>query len=128
MKFHAIGMMGMVVQLTSLRVLIAIGVHYMATTGIAVEIALIHNYFWHLRWTWPDRTRSARLQALVRFQVASGGVSIVSNVLLMRLLAGHMHLPLVQANLLAIGAMSGVNYLIGDRWVFRSALPASGAA
>ena len=45
----------------------------------------------------------------------------------MRLLAGHMHLPPVPANLLAIGAMSGVNYLIGDRWVFRSALPEGGA-
>ena len=72
------------------------------------------HYFWHLRWTWRDREG-----AFFRFQMVNGLVSLISNVLLMRVLAGHLNLPPVPANLIAIALTSLVNFFLGDRWVFK---------
>ncbi len=122
MRFNAIGMMGALVQLLALRILLTTGMHYLVATALAVELAMLNNYFWHLKWTWLDRSFQGRMRAFVRFHVANGTISIISNVLLMRLLAGQLHFPPLPANLIAITSMSVVNFMIGDRWVFRNTL------
>ena len=122
MRFNAIGMMGALVQLLALRVLLSTGMHYLVATALAVELAMLNNYFWHLKWTWTDRSFQGRVRAFVRLHVANGTVSIISNVLLMRLLAGQLHFPPLPANLIAITSMSVVNFMLGDRWVFREQL------
>ena len=111
LKFNAVGMAGALAQLVTLSALAAAGVHYLLATAIAVEAAILHNYFWHTRWTWRDRPQ----RSLLRFHLANGLVSLVSNLAWMRLLEG---LPLVLANLIAITMTSLVNFLLGDRYVF----------
>ncbi len=32
-----------------------LGPHYLVATALAVEMAVLHNFFWHRRWTWADR-------------------------------------------------------------------------
>ena len=104
LKFSAVGLLGMGVQLAVLAVLIRIGLNYLLATAIAVETALLHNYGWHRRWTWADRTMTPDAVAgrLLRFHVANGLVSLVSNLLWMRVLTGVWGIPAVPANLLAI--------------------------
>ena len=113
MKFNAIGMLGALVQLGILALLTHSGVHYLIATAIAVETAVLHNYFWHVRWTWKGRGGS-----LWRFHAANGAVSLLSNLLLMRLFAEWLGIPVVAANVLAIGVTSLVNFLLGALWVF----------
>jgi putative flippase GtrA len=113
LKFNAVGMVGALVQLGMLALLTRLSVHYLIATAIAVETAVLHNYFWHVRWTWRGRSGS-----LWRFHAANGAVSLLSNLLLMRLFAGWLGIPVVAANVLAIGITSVVNFLLGDRWVF----------
>jgi putative flippase GtrA len=111
----------MAVQLAVLALLIRAGLYYLPATAISVEAALLHNYAWHRRWTWADRvTLDADAARLLRFHVANGLVSLVSNLLWMRLLAGVWGIPVVTANVLAIGATSLLNFTLGERWVFKN--------
>jgi len=113
LRFNAVGAIGMLVQLGVLAVLVKLGVHYLAATALAVEAAVLHNYAWHIRWTWKERRGR-----LWRFHLANGLVSMTANLAWMRLFAGWLGIPPLAANLMAIALTSAVNFLVGDRWVF----------
>ena len=94
LKFNAVGGMGVAVQLAALALLKS-GLHldYLPATAAAVELALLHNFVWHERWTWKDRgagDRGGRAGRLVRFHLANGLVSIAVNLVLMRILVGRI--------------------------------------
>jgi putative flippase GtrA len=128
LKFSVVGVLGMGAQLAVLAILIRSGLHYLLATAVAVEIALLHNYAWHRRWTWVERSPAPDTETgrLLRFHLANGLVSLASNLLWMRLLAGVWGLPAVPANLLAIGATSLLNFALGERWVFKSVIAEPG--
>jgi len=119
-KFNLVGMVGMGVQLGSLALLnrLAPG-HYLIATSAAIELTLLHNFVWHLHYTWRDRRdRSSLTTRLVRFHLSSGLVSMVGNLALMRILVQEAHLPLLAANSAAIVCCSVVNFSLGDHWAF----------
>ena len=122
MKFNAVGGIGIVVQLAALAVLRSwMKLDYLLATGLAVEIAVIHNFLWHQRFTWADRPATRPMQSLVRlvkFNASNGAVSIVGNLVVMRLLVGELKFNYVASNLLAIVVCSLVSFLLGDRFVF----------
>jgi putative flippase GtrA len=126
-KFNAVGAMGIVVQLGALVVLAGpLRVHYLLATGLAVETAVLHNFLWHERWTWTDRARrapqpGALLGRLFRFHLSNGLVSMLGNLVLMRLLVGQFRLHYMVANVLSIAACSLANFLLSDLFVFRAA-------
>lgn len=56
-KFNAVGAGGIVVQLVMLAFLKSgLRLNYLAATALAVESTVVHNFFWHERFTWADRT------------------------------------------------------------------------
>jgi putative flippase GtrA len=112
-KFNAVGAVGVAVQLGALALLIQFGVNYLVATALAVEAAVLQNYYWHTRWTWKGREGS-----LWRFHLANGLLSLISNLVWMRIFTGGLRIPAVPANLLAIALTSTANFLLGDRWVF----------
>jgi len=60
-RFNVVGAMGIAVQLAALTLLVSgLGVHYLPATALAIELSVLHNFFWHERWTWGDRTGSAK--------------------------------------------------------------------
>ena len=121
LKFNAVGAIGIAVQLAALAILKS-GFHvpYLAATALAVETAVLHNFVWHERWTWKDRRGGAHVVLrLVRFHLGNGLVSIVVNLVFMRLLVGRFHMQYLVANLVAIAAGSVANYLVSDWFVFR---------
>lgn len=99
-----------------------LGVHYLFATALAVEASVLHNFLWHLRWTWRERTRAApgRLRRLLRFHAANGLISLLGNVLFMRLFVGEMGLPLIPGKVLAISGCGLVNFAAGELLVFRA--------
>ncbi len=130
MKFNAVGGLGLVVQLATLAVFRSwLKLDYLLATGLAVEIAVIHNFVWHERFTWADRPAARSFRSLVRlvkFNASNGAVSIVGNLVLMRLLVGELEFNYVVSNLVAIVVCSLANFLLGDRFVFAaSANPAA---
>ena len=119
-KFNTVGLLGIAVQIAVLYVLKSVlGMHYLLATALAVEAAVLHNFFWHQAWTWSDRHGGSTLARLVRFNLSSGALSILSNVVLMRIFAGALHVPYIAANLCAIAITSIANYLVADLFVFR---------
>jgi putative flippase GtrA len=125
-KFNVVGLLGVAVQLVILSLLVRRGMHYLLATAIAVEAAVLHNYAWHVRWTWLDRPGRASRGSFLRFHVANGLVSIASNLVLMRVFTGGLGMAVLVANPIAIAITSILNFMLGDRWVFRQ--PASGQA
>ncbi len=124
LKFNAVGGIGIVVQLATLAILRSwLKLNYLLATAIAVEIAVLHNFVWHERFTWADRPPSRRTHSLIRlakFNATNGAVSIVGNLLLMRLLVGRFKLNYVLSNCVAIAICSLLNFLLGDRFVFET--------
>jgi len=123
-KFNAVGGIGIVVQLAALAVFrSSLKLDYLLATGLAVEIAVIHNFLWHERFTWADRPATRPVKSLVRlakFNASNGAVSIVGNLALMRLLVGEFKFNYVASNIVAIALCSVVNFLLGDRFVFEA--------
>ena len=119
-KFNLVGAMGMVVQLAALALLsrVVMG-HYLYASAAAVELAVLHNFVWHLRFTWRDRRDdSALLSQLMRFHLSNGLVSLLGNLALMRILVHGARLPVLAANCIAILCCSIVNFCLGENWAF----------
>ena len=123
LKFNAVGIVGMGVQLLALIALTTgLGFNYLMATFLAVETAVLHNFAWHEHWTWAERTRLTTggvIGRLVRFHLANGLISIAGNLILMWVFVSQLRLHYFLANLIAIGTCSIMNFFASDRLVFR---------
>ena len=121
--------MGMVVQLARWRC--STGWRRGTICGLRrrrIEITLLHNFVWHLHYTWRDRRDgSAVLRQLVRFHLSNGLVSMVGNLALMRVLVHGAGLPVLVANGIAILCCSVANFCLGD-WLGVCGREVSGSA
>ncbi|MFY9854296.1 MAG: GtrA family protein [Terracidiphilus sp.] len=126
-KFNLVGAMGMAVQLGALALLERWDAgHYLYASTAALEITLLHNFVWHMHYTWKDRRyRSALLTQLTRFHLSNGLVSMVGNLALMRVLVDGAHMPLLAANGIAILCCSVINFILGDNWAFKDSAVAA---
>jgi len=126
-KFSLVGIVGIGVQLAALFLLTRMAhLNYLISTVLAVEAAVLHNFVWHQRFTWRDRGQthvSETLGRLVRFNAGNGAISLVGNVVLMRILVGEAHMKLMVANLISIAACALANFMVSDRWVFLALPP-----
>jgi putative flippase GtrA len=122
LKFNVVGGLGIGVQLAVLLALKS-GFHlsYLPATALAVEAAVVHNFLWHERYTWADRVQPAwkkSLPRLLRFNLTTGAISIMGNLLLMTLLVGLGQMNYLVANGVAIALCSMANFLVSEGWVF----------
>src|SRR5437867_7819832 len=121
LKFNAVGLIGIGVQLATLTLLKSgFGLNYLSATVVAVEIAVLHNFVWHERWTWIERTKQAggMLGRLARFHITNATISIAGNLVLMWFFVSRLHLHYFLANIIAVGTCSLLNFLASDRLVF----------
>jgi putative flippase GtrA len=120
LRFNLVGAMGMGLQLTLLALFTRIsGGHYLYASAAAIEFTLLHNFFWHQRFTWRDRQEPGSVwPRLLRFHLSNGMVSLPGNLVLMRLLVHEAHLPLLVANSIAILGCSLVNFSLSHLWSF----------
>jgi putative flippase GtrA len=127
LKFNAVGGIGIAVQLVVLLGL-KTGFHlnYLLATALAVQAAVVHNFVWHERYTWADRSQPSWRKSLprfVRFNLTNGAVSIVGNIGLMQMMVGVRHMNYLIANGIAIALCSVVNFLVSDGLVFEERSP-----
>ena len=123
LRFNVVGATGISVQLAVLGVLVhAAGAHYLLATAVAVEVSVLHNFIWHSRWTWADRTdKDAGLaRRLARFHLTSAAVSLGANFVFMPVLVDSLGLDAVVANLATIAGCGLLNFALSDRFAFVS--------
>src|ERR1039458_1514987 len=97
-----------------------------ASTAMAVEAAVVHNFVWHEQFTWADRMTldcdkprwRRSLPRLLRFNLTNGAVSILGNLALMKVMVGEGHMNYLVANGIAITLFSLANFLVSETWVF----------
>jgi putative flippase GtrA len=122
-KFNGVGALGIAVQLAMLALLVRnTSVHYLVATAVAVETAVLHNFFWHERWTWRTRPSGSPRRALTRlgrFHLLNGAISLVGNVVLMRILTGSLEMDPLAANIIAIMVCSIMNFAASELVVFK---------
>jgi len=120
-KFSAVGALGAVLQVTLFDSLVRfLDLPGLAAAPFAVEIAVLHNFFWHERFTWRDRRTGGRGKALRlwRFHVSNGLVSLAANTALAYWLIEKLHFPALPFAIIAIAVCAPLNFLIADRWVY----------
>jgi putative flippase GtrA len=122
-RFASVGVIGFVVQLLTLHVLIsAFDVAYPIAVALSVEAAILHNFVWHERWTWRGRGLDGSADAvcarLMRFNAASGAISLLGNVGFTALFVETIGMPVIVANVLAIVCLTLVNFAVADRLAF----------
>ena len=124
--FNLVGIMGVGIQIMTLVMLRGwFHMDYLLATALAVEAAILHNFVWHERWTWVDRTTShdsSRLARLLRFNLTIGALSIGENLLFMELLVGRLEIHYLLANLITIACCSILNFVASDQLVFRETM------
>jgi putative flippase GtrA len=124
-RFFTVGWMGFLVQMTAFVVLTHV-VHasWLWATAAAAELSIVHNFFWHERWTWKDRREFSGLSTaakFARFNLATGVVSVGANLGLVSLFVITLDVPPVVANVLAVATLSVINFVVTDRWVYVAA-------
>ena len=119
--FVIVGAAGLAVQMSVLMALSA-GLNWppALATAVAVEAAVLANFFWHERWTWAHRDpdRRFRLNRLGRFHLASGVTSILGNVVVATICVEHLGMTVFAGNLVAVALLGLTNFTAADRWVF----------
>jgi putative flippase GtrA len=119
--FAVVGLIGYGVQTAVLWLLVGrVGMAVVPATLVATEAAVLHNFLWHLRWTWADRPGSLRAAGgrLLRFNLSNGGFSLVGGAAIMALLVDALGVHYLVANLVAVLVVSIANFLASDRFVF----------
>jgi dolichol-phosphate mannosyltransferase len=119
LRFGVVGLSGMVVNSAILWVLVR-ELHLAVTLGslLATEAAILSNFLLNDRWTFRGAREQSIIQRMLRFNgVALGGMAITAGML--TALTRYTHLHLLVANLLAVGAATGWNYIVNSRWTWR---------
>jgi putative flippase GtrA len=124
LKFNAVGGIGIVVQLLVLTAL-KLGLHfnYLLATAVAVETAVVHNFYWHERFTWSDRPVNCRFPRFLKFNLTTGLLSIAGNLLLTKFLVEVLAIQFLAANGMAIAICALFNFVVSDHFVFRAQKP-----
>ncbi len=118
--FLGVGAIGFAVQIAVLTMLTAwLHVPVPVATAIAVETAILVNFWWHERWTWRERAvHGARAHRLLRFHLANGLTSLVGNVAITTACVRLLAINPAVANAMAVAVLAAINYVAADRWVF----------
>ena len=120
LRFGLVGLSGMLVNSAVLWALVVgVKLPMLLASVMATEMAILSNFMLNDRWTFGSVARERSLgQRLLRFNgVALGGMAITSGTLI--LLTSYGRLPLLIANLLAVGAAMVWNYVVNSRWTWK---------
>jgi dolichol-phosphate mannosyltransferase len=127
-RFGIVGMSGVLVNTAILWLLVRnVGLAAPLASVLATEAAILSNFALNDRWTFRDGSRQGSLAGrLLRFNIVSLG-GLVITVAFLTALVRYSQLPLLLANLVAVGGAMTWNYGMNIRWTWRTS-PAQKAA
>jgi putative flippase GtrA len=130
LRFNVVSVLGIGVRLLAAWALVnGLGLHYLVGTTLAIELSILHNFFWHLHWTWGPAGAQARgllpasrnhiFVRCVAFHASNGLVTFLGAMVLMPMLVGSLGMHHLVANFIAVCFTGLLNFFLGDRLVFR---------
>jgi putative flippase GtrA len=115
-RFAVVGASGYAINLAVFAAMIATGADYRVAATAAFVLALVNNFAWNRRWTFPGASGSAHAQA-GRFVIVSVGAFLLSLVVLDSLV--RWGAPKIPAEAGAVMAVTPLSFLANKLWSFR---------
>ena len=128
LRFLLVGLSGVFVNMGVLWFLTEVGgLHYMASSLVAVEVSIVTNFLFNNSWTFRHRSRGViRLSALARYNlVCTGG--IVGSTTILYFLTTWCGIHYLAANLMAISVTALWNFAANTAWTWRHGPVAEGS-
>jgi len=116
-KFNIVGLTGIFVNQGILMLLTILGLYYLYSGIIAIEVSIISNFFLNDLWTFRDRRSGHILKRLVKFNILML-IGLVINLLILYALTELASLHYTISNLFGIGIASIARYLMSIKWAW----------
>jgi dolichol-phosphate mannosyltransferase len=122
-KFAVVGGSGVLVNMGVLFVLTEwIGLYYLISSLVAIELSIISNFILNDFWTWGDRkdfTGSGFFIRMIKYNISAGTAAFTGNYFTLILLTELFGLYYILSNLIGIAVGVIINYSLNDRWTYR---------
>jgi|YelNatPaOPRAMG01_1025707.scaffolds.fasta_scaffold00855_16 dolichol-phosphate mannosyltransferase len=116
-KFNIVGLTGVFVNEGILMLLTSLGLYYIYSSIVAIEISIISNFMLNDIWTFKDRRSGHILKRLVKFNILML-VGLVINLLILYVLTDLASLHYTISNLFGIAIASIARYLMSIKWAW----------
>lgn len=121
-KFCLVGASGVLINMFFLWFLTEkVGMYYLVSSLIAIEISILSNYVLNDLWTWYDRGKEGKkeyFKRMVQYNI-SATFATVTNLLILWILTELFHMYYLTSNILGILCGTLLNFFINDRWTFK---------
>ncbi|RLC37140.1 hypothetical protein DRH29_02975 [candidate division Kazan bacterium] len=122
-KFNLVGWAGMLVNSGCLYLLKGVlGVPLIPASLIAIEIAIVHNFFWHRYWTWKDRNGNGEkpfLIQLLTYNLMTGAVDLVANVTVLWMLTTMFGVYYLISNIFGMIMGPFIKFWLNEKVIFK---------
>jgi putative flippase GtrA len=126
-RFQCVGLGGTLLNFSCLWLLHGmLHMHLLIAGAVAIELAIIHNFTWHYLQTWKNRvlgTYKDYCTRLFKYNMITAAVDLYLNLGILYLLATHMSLHYMAANLLAMSVGFLVKFILNDHIIFKKEHP-----
>ncbi len=123
-KFMIVAWIGMLVNTGCLYFFKGVlGVRLIPASVMAIEIAIIHNFFWLRFWAWGDRGasdgRPPFVKQLLIYNVATGAVDLAANVTILWVLSTLFGVQYLVANIMGMILGPFIKFWLNERIIFK---------
>ena len=117
-KFSVVGLSGTLVNMAIYALAVNNGLYYLIAAIISFLFAVTNNFYWNFRWTFRGQAAfRSRRNKYFRF-LAVSVLNLGINLLLLRLFVETLAMDKTLAQLVSIGLVSILNFLMNSRFTF----------
>ena len=117
-KFSVVGLSGTLVNMAIYALAVNSGLYYLLAAIISFLFAVTNNFYWNFRWTFRGQAAfRSRRNKYFRF-LAVSVLNLGINLLLLRLFVETLNMDKTLAQLVSIGLVSILNFLMNSRFTF----------
>jgi dolichol-phosphate mannosyltransferase len=121
-KFCMVGAWGFVVNMFFLWLFTeTVGLFYLLSSLIAIEISLLNNFVLNDLWTWRDRGKEGKreyFKRMLQYHVTASA-AMLANVAILWVLTELFGVYYLVSNVFGILCGSALNFFLNDRWTFK---------